>query len=403
MTLGLAASGTAANAEWITSWTAAPQPPNPAGGPFGPSPSWENRTLRQILRVSAGGEAVRVRLTNAYGESALDIGAARIALLDDNGKEIAGTSRTLTFGGKPTARVSPGAPLLSDAVDLEVPALAKMAVSIYLPGDTGPCTCHLTGLDRLEISPPGDHSAAPFAPETVIAQRAFLAAIEVDAPEDAATVAVIGDSITDGVGSTNGADRRWPDILAERLSARSGKAWGVANLGISGNRVISGGMGESALTRLDRDILSLSGVEKLIVFEGVNDLGIGFARVEEGQQPNFFASLGGRPITADQIIDGYRQIIERAHAKGIKVYGATIAPYKGASYWSEEGEAARRAINEWIVTSGEFDGVLDFAAALSDPADPSRMADGLHMGDFLHGSDAGYRKLAEAIDLSLFD
>lgn len=399
MALALASLASGAQAEWITTWATAPLPPSPAGGRFPATASFENRTLRQIVRVSAGGKAVRVRLTNAYGTAPLAIGAALVALLDAQGQEIAGSSRVLTFGGDKTATIATGAPLVSDSIDLAVPALAKMAVTLYLPGNTGPCTCHQVGLDRLEVSAPGDFSAAPFAPESTATIRAFLAAIEADAPQGAATVVALGDSITDGVGSTNGADRRWPDVLADRLAARGGAVWGVANQGISGNRVLADGAGVSALARFDRDVLSLPGVEAVIVFEGVNDLGIGFGRRPPGAPGAGFPSSS---ITAEQMIDGYRQLIVRAHARGVRVIAATIAPYMGASYWSEEGEAARKTINDWMRASGEFDAVLDFDRAFADPAEPRQMRDGYHTGDHLHGSDAGYKAVAETIDLSLF-
>jgi lysophospholipase L1-like esterase len=231
--------------------------------------------------------------------------------------------------------------------------------------------------------------------------RAFLAAVEVDALKGAATVAVLGDSISDGVGSTPKADRRWPDLLAARLAARGGTPWGVANLAISGNRVLGDGAGESALARLDRDIFAQPGVKALIVFEGVNDLGLSFGTFT-GPAAEAMKALPGREITAAQMIAGYRQIIARAHLLGIKVYGATIAPYKGASYWSPAGEAARQEINRFIRTSGAFDAVLDFDKAFADPTDPAAIRAGYHMGDHLHGSDAGYQAVADSIDLALF-
>jgi lysophospholipase L1-like esterase len=370
-------------------------------GPMPATPSFSNRTLRQILRLSAGGTSLRVRFSNAYGPAALTVGGARIALLDAAGKEVPGSSRTLTFGGAATAIAPKAAPLLSDPVTLKVSPLARVAVSLYLPGDTGLCTCHTVGLDDTEISAPGNFSASPFTPEKVTQSRAFLGSVEVDAAGDAATVAIMGDSISDGVGSTPKANRRWPDLLAERLVARQGKTWGVANQGISGNRILGDGAGESALARLDRDVFSLPGVKALILFEGVNDLGLSFGHFE-GAMAEAFKAMPGRQITAAQMIAGYRQIVDRAHVLGIKVFGATIAPYKGASYWSPEGEAARQEINAFVRTSGAFDGVLDFDKAFADPADPAQMKDGLHMGDHLHGSDAGYRKVADSIDLKLF-
>jgi lysophospholipase L1-like esterase len=393
--------GGPADAGWITSWATAPLPPGPAMGPMAASPSFSNRTLRQILRLSAGGDAVRVRFTNAYGAAPLAIGGARIALIDPTGNEIAGTGRVLTFAGGPTATVLRAAPLLSDPVALKVPPLARVAISTYLPGETGPCTCHQVGLDETQISPAGDFAAQPFKPESVTMSRAFLASVEVQAPEDAATVAVLGDSISDGVGSTAGANRRWPDLLAERLAAKGGRVWGVANQGISGNRVLADGMGESALARLDRDILAMPGVKAVIVFEGVNDLGMSFGKFE-GAGAQAMAAFRGTPITAAQMIAGYRQIVDRAHALGIRVFGATIAPYKGASYWTPAGEAARQEVNRFIRTGGAFDAVLDFDKAFADPADPAKMRDGYHMGDFLHGTDAGYKAVAESIDLGLF-
>jgi lysophospholipase L1-like esterase len=390
-----------ANAAWVASWTAAPVPPGPAMGPIPASPSFKNRTLRQILRLSAGGNAVRVRFSNAYGAAPLMIGGARIALLDVSGQEVPGSSRVLSFGGAPGAAAARTAPLLSDPVALKLPPLARIAVSTYIPGDTGPCTCHPFGLDDTEISPPGDFTSKSFVPESVTAARAFLAAVEVDAPAPAATVVVIGDSITDGTGSTSKANRRWPDLLAERLVHRGGRVWAVANQGIAGNRILGDGMGDSALARLDRDVFSLPGVKALIVFEGVNDLGMSFGHFE-GPVAEMLKTMPGREISAAQMITGYRQLVDRAHALGIKVYGATIAPYKGAMYWSAEGEAARQQVNQFIRAGGAFDAVIDFDKVLGDPAEPLAMRAGYHMGDHLHGNDAGYQAMADSIDLNLF-
>jgi len=389
--------GHAAEAKWVVSWAAAPVTPSLASGPFPATPAFHNQTLRQILRLSAAGRAVRVRLTNLYGEAPLAIGGARIAILGADGRERPGSSRRLVFGGRPSASVPRGAAFVSDSVDLPVEAGARVAVTLYLPGDTGPCTCHPVGLDRLEVSAPGDFSAAPFEPASTGDMRAFLAAVEVDAPASARTVAVLGDSISDGVGATSGADRRWPDLLARRLGAR----WGVANLGISGNRLLNDGAGANALARLDRDVLALPGVDTLILLEGVNDLGLAFGRIT-GPLAAAIRQAPQDRISADDIILAYRQIIARAHARGIRVIGATILPYKGAFYWSPEGEAARQAVNHFIRSGGAFDGVVDFDAAVRDPADPAAIRAGLHNGDHLHGSDEGYRLMAEAVPLSLF-
>lgn len=384
-------------AKWVASWTAAPVTPSPPRGRMAGSPGFENRTLRQILRLSAGGQRVRVRLTNLYGRAPLAIGGARIAVLDSDGREQAGTSRRLSFFGGQRAVVPAGAPFLSDPVELPIEPGAKVAVTLYLPGPTGPCTCHPTGLDRLEISAPGDFSAAPFRPARVSSMRAFLAAVEVDAPETVRVVAVLGDSISDGVGSTSGADRRWPDLLARRL----GPGWGVANQGISGNRLLNHGAGESALARLDRDIFALPGIDTLIVLEGVNDLGLSYGRFT-GAMAAIFRQRPQDRVDAEALIGAYRRIIARARARGIRVLGATILPYKGAVYWTSGGEAARQRVNAFIRSGGAFDGVIDFDAAVRDPADPERIRAGYHNGDFLHGSDAGYRAMAEAVPLELF-
>jgi lysophospholipase L1-like esterase len=291
-----------------------------------------------------------------------------------------------------------GAPFVSDEVAVALPDLARMKVEIFLPTATGPCTCHLTGVDELAVSPPGNFVGKPFEPVSKAQYRAFLSAIEVDSPDALGTIVTYGDSITDGVGATPGANRRWPDILANRLQ-QAGKEWAVANSAISGNRVLSPGMGEAALARFDEDVLSLPNVKYLIVFEGVNDIGNRFGVSSGGPQ---LPGLDQPKITVEQMIAGYKQLIARARAKGIKVIGSPIGPYKGASYWSEDGEAARQSVNRWILESGAFDAVVRLDTAFADPADPARMREGYHMGDHLHGSDAGLKAAGDSIDLALF-
>jgi lysophospholipase L1-like esterase len=388
-----------ANAEWVASWTAPPHAPLGTEGPFA-AVSYEDVTISQILRVSEGGTQLRIRFSNRYGPAPLKIGAARIVLIGDDNKEIAGTSRMLTFGGEGEAVIPRGAPFVSDVVAMEVPDLARMKVEFYLPEDTGPCTCHLTGVDELAVSRPGNHVGKDWEPVSTAQYRAFLSVVEVDSPDALGTIVTYGDSITDGVGSTPGTNRRWPDILANRLQ-EAGMEWAVANAGISGNRILSPGMGESALARFDEDVLSLPNVKYLIVFEGVNDIGNRFGR-RGPNQPNF-PGLDQPEITAEEMIAGYKQIVARAQAKGIKVIGSPIGPYKGAAYWSEEGEAARQEINDWIVNGGAFDAVVRLDTAFADPDDPQTMREGYHMGDFLHGSDAGLKAVGESIDLSLFE
>ena len=386
-----------ARAEWVATWVAPPHAPLGTEGRFAAA-SYDNVTLTQTLRVTEGGERMRVRFSNRYGAGPLTIGAARVFRIDDAGKEIAGSSRPLTFGGDAGAVIPRGAPFASDVVQLAVPSLSRLKVEFYLPNPTGPCTCHLTGVDELAVSPPGNFVGKDFTPVSTAQFRAFLSVVEVDSSRALGTIVAFGDSITDGVGATAGANRRWPDILANRLQA-AGKHWAVANSAISGNRVLSPGMGEAALARFDEDVLSLPNVKYIIIFEGVNDVGNRFgARNPATGLPG----LDQPEITVEQMIAGYKQIIQRAHEKGIKVIGSPIGPYKGASYWSEEGEAARQKINDWILGSGAFDGVTRIDLAFADPADPRQMREGYHMGDHLHGSDAGLKAVGDSIDLGLF-
>ena len=395
--IGLAAVAPA-SAEWVASWSAPPHAPLGTQGPFAAA-SYDNATLSQILRVSQGGERLRVRFSNRYGTGPLTIGAARVVRIDDEGKELPGSSRTLSFGGDPSAVIPRGAPFASDAVTLAVPSLSRLKVEFYLPKPTGPCTCHLTGVDELAVSPPGDFVGKPFVPVSKAQFRAFLSVVEVDAPKGLGTIVAFGDSITDGVGATAGANHRWPDILANRLQT-AGKHWAVANAAISGNRILSPGMGDSALARFDEDVLSLPNVKYLIIFEGVNDIGNRFA--SRGPNPPGFPALDQPEITVEQMIAGYKQLIGRAHEKGIKVIGSPIGPYKGAAYWTEDGEAARQKINDWIVNGEAFDGVVRLDTAFADPADPRQMREGYHFGDHLHGNDAGLKAVGDSIDLSLF-
>lgn len=407
MALALASLPGAASAEWVASWTAAPHAPLGTTGPFAAA-SYENVTLTQVIRLSEGGEKLRVKFSNRYGAAPLTIGAARVYRIDDAGKEIAGSSRTLTFGGEPGAVIPRGAPFVSDTVALVTPSLSRLKVEFYLPKATGPCTCHLTGQDELAVSPPGNFVGQEFTPASKAQFRAFLSGVDVDSAKALGTIVAYGDSITDGVGSTPGQNRRWPDILANRLQA-AGKRWAVANQAISGNRVLSPGMGESALSRFDEDVLSLPNVKYIILFEGVNDLGNRFG--PQRTPPAGGAGGGGGPagltldqpqITVEEMIAGYKQIVARAHEKGIKVIVSPIGPYKGASYWSEEGEAARQKITDWMLTSGTFDGIVRIDTAFADPADPRQYREGYHMGDHLHGSDAGLKAVGESIDLNLF-
>lgn len=390
-------------AEWIATWGAAPLPPTPALGPFPATPSFHDQTIRQVVRLSAGGERVRIRFTNEYGTKPLLIGAAHVALADTAGVPQAGTDREVLFAGKSSVLIPAGAPLLSDPVDLPVKALSSLSISLYLPEDTGPCTCHSTGMQTAYVSARGDFTKDSFEPQEKIQSRVFLSGVEVETARAAKTIVAFGDSITDGLGSTVDADRRWPDLLAARLAARGGSvAWGMVNMGISGNRVLDDNAAQSALARFDRDVLSVPGAAYVIVFEGVNDLGISFGNFSGPLAASFKNMAPAQKATAAALIAGYRQLIARAHSKGLKVLGATITPYEGSAYYSAQGEEQRQAINRWIRTGGAFDGVLDFDAVWRDPAGAAHIREGLHAGDHLHGSDAGYDALARSVELSLF-
>lgn len=397
--LGLCSIGSAA--EWVQTWGAAPLPPTPALGPFPATPSFENVTIRQVVRVSSGGRRVRIRFTNEYGTKPLVIGAARVALADGKGAMQPGSARAVTFDGRASVTIPAGAPFLSDPIDLPVGNLAALSISIYLPEATGACTCHATGMQNAFVSGTGDYTDQAFAPQQTIESRAFLSGVEVELARGARAIVVLGDSISDGVGSTVDANRRWPDLLADRLNTRAQPGWSVVNMGISGNQVLADGAGQSALARFDRDVLAVPGARVLVIFEGVNDLGLSYGHVEGPLAQVFKNWMPARKVTAESLIGAYRQLIARAHARGLKVLAATITPYGGAAYYSEEGEAVRQRINAWIRTNREVDGVLDFDKTIRDPAKPTQIRDGYHPGDHLHGTDTAYAAMAAAVDLSL--
>lgn len=389
---------------WVSAWGTAvhTQPPFPG---LPPSPVFENQTIRLVVRPTIGGESVRIRLSNAFGSGPLRIGAAHIALTKQGAGIVPESDHVLTFGGKPSVSIPPGAPTLSDPVDMKAPAFTEIAVSIYLPDKTPSSTLHFWGQHETYISEAGDFTAKADIPNATVKMSWYLLAdLEVWASDQTAATVAFGDSITDGVGAKQGDYGDWPDILAKRLAARQGSpVMAVVNEGIGGNRILHDGAGVSALARFDRDVLAEPGVVNLIVLEGIND--IGWPHMKPPHLPN-----GATPpempfthevVSAQDLILGMQQIIERAHQHGIKVFGATMTPYEGADYYSEDGEATRRAVNKWIRDSGAFDGVFDFDAAVRDPDHPSQFRDGYHFGDHLHPSAVGYKAMADAIDLSL--
>ena len=397
--LGAAPQAWAAQAPgWIGTWGAAPVIPG-ADTSTRPVPRFAGQTIRQVVRISAGGIQVRVRFTNEYGTRPLHIGAARLALADTGGTIRPGSDHVLTFNGKTEVYIPEGAPMISDPIEMEVAALSSLAISLYLPDDAGPCTCHRVGSQTALISGPGDFTGATSFPiQSTTLTRPFLSGVEVRPRRAGAAIVALGDSITDGNASTADANHRWPDWLAERLYARDGArlSLGVVNQGISANRLLIDNDNQNALARFDRDVLGVAGARYLVVLLGVNDLGVNYGppTPQRPRPPHVF--------TVEELIGAYKQLIERGRTHGLKVYGATITPYEGHGQWSPEGEAVRQQLNQWMRTSGAFDAVFDFDAAWRDPAGSARIRPGFGAPDNIHGVDAGYKALADAVDISLF-
>lgn len=344
-----------------------------------------------IVHVTLGGRKVRVELSNMFDTQPLEIGAAHIARHKGNGAIASGTDRILTFSGKPSITIMPGVLVVSDPVDLDVAPLSDVAVSLYLPHDTGTPTSHMVGLHTTYVAS-GDVAGSETTPaDNAIFSYAWLSSLDVLAPADAFTVVALGDSITDGFATTRDADRAWPTLLAKRLLAdKPTQHVSVVNQGISGNQVLRDGAGVSALARFDRDVLSRAGVKWVILLEGINDINIR-GRTE-----------GPNALTSDELIQGYRQIIERCHEYGIRVIGVTIMPEEGVPTASERGEAIRQAVNVWLRAKGNFDAVVDFDAVVRDPERPTRIRQQLDPGDHIHPNDAGNQAMADAFDLSVF-
>lgn len=372
--------------QWVGTWSASPQPAAPL--------QISAQTVRQVVHTSLGGSRVRVRLSNVYGTSALMVGSAHVALSAGGGSIFQDTDRVLQFNGSPTISIPPGALIVSDAVRLDVPALGDLAVSLYLPDNVAATTQHSIALQTTYISAPGDFTDAISMAGTTTQSLYFLTGVEVGASEARAIVA-LGDSLTDGFGSTPEMNRRWTNVLAERLQSNPGTSRvAVLNAGISGNRLLHDLVGTNALARLDRDALVQTGARYVIVSEGNNDFGI--------------PGLIGNPaedVTAEQVIQAHRQIIDRVHALGLRIYGSTLNPIEGIlfpNFYSAALEAKRQAVNRWIRTSNAYDAVIDFDLVLRDPSHPTRILPAYDSGDHGHPNDAGYAAMAGVIDLSLF-
>lgn len=395
--VSLSCFGQENNSQWTGTWAASPMPP---GGLFGPSLEFENQTIRQIIHSSVGGEQIRVRISNVFGTQDLKIGSASIALQDDGVKIANGSLRTLTFSGQTSINVPAGAFIISDPANLATNEFSNIAISLFFPNATGLATSHAGGLQTSFISAGGDFTQQEYFPVTEEVQSvSFLTGVQVLTANDTQLLVAYGDSITDGTASTPDTNRRWPNFLARRIALESPSLkLGILNHGIAGNRVLHDTVGQNAIARFERDVLSWPNLSHIVVMVGINDLG--FPAIANAP---FGDDVHSSEVSADELIAGYRQLIARAHNRGVKIIGATLTPFQGASYFSDSGEIKRQTINSWIRESGEYDAVIDFDAAIRDPNDPSRMKEELQSGDWLHPSDAGYEVMANAIELSVFD
>jgi lysophospholipase L1-like esterase len=383
-------------AGWVGAWgfpatapvtevpAAAATAPNPA---MAPPPDFDDTTVRQILRISAPSERLRIRLSNEFSDQALPLGAVHVALAAENGAIVPGSDHVLTFSGRAAFSIPANAPMLSDSLDWRLPALSRLAVSIYVPHRAVPPAHRV-----FEYLASGGNfvEAAQLPDAELVRSGALVSEVEIISPQTHRAVVTLGDSITEGFGSTTNEFRGWPDRLAERLTASSStRDWSVVNAGINSNRLLHDDPGVDALARFDRDVLAVPGVSMVLMLEGINDIGYSHTRPAEA-------------VSADDIIGAYLQLVARAHAHAVRMVAATIPPFEDSHYYDLAGEQIRQKVNQWIRSSHAFDGVVDFDAVLRDPAHPARVLDRLQRGDHLHPNDAGYAAMADAIDLKLF-
>lgn len=379
---------------WQGGWAAAPQAPTEVFTPNWSKQGFAQHTVRQVVRVSKGGTKARIELSNRYGKTPLRITGATIARTAEGAAVKGGSVRKLAFGKDGSVTIPAGGKVYSDGVPFPVKALESLTVTLYLAEPTGPTTFHMQS-SATSYRAQGDHTAdqggAAFT-ETSDSWY-YLSGVEVSGKGTARrdSVVAFGDSITDGVGSAVNTNNRYPDELAERFAA-AGKPRSVLNHGISGNQVTNDTTwaGEKGVVRFKKDVLSEPNVGTVIVLEGINDIGGSGPSYPGGPTPE---------VSVRKLIDGHRSLIRQAHARGIKVVGATLTPVKGSFYDTPANEAKRDAVNDWIRTSGAYDEVVDLDRALADPTDPDRIAPAYDSGDALHPNDAGYRAMAAAVDL----
>jgi len=377
----LTAAAPVPHQRWTGAYGAPPIGYEPAIRDALPQPL-HDQTVRQSVRVSVAGHALRVRLSNELGTTSLRIGGASIARLDARGQVVPGSTRPLLFAGQPAITIPAGAPWLTDPVPGPVSADADYAVTLYFPEQSSPAA----HAQMVEVAP-GNQTGRDGLASPVRARTAGLvSAIEVETAAAQHVLVTFGDSITEGAASTPGGHMSWPDQLGRMLARTpAGRCWAISNAGISGNRLLHDGRAPNALARFDRDVLSVPGATAVVLLEGINDIGA-----------SHMPEHASESVSADAIIAGMRELVERAHARGLRVIGGTLLPYQGAAYADAGGEAKRVAVNAWIRTGGAFDAVIDFDAAMGDPAHPDRMIEAGNSGDHLHPNDRGYTRMAEA-------
>lgn len=402
LAVAIPGNGARAAEPWVTTWAATPAPrwADELPAPFDVPEVLGDQTVRQVARISVGGEQIRVVISNEFGTRPVTIGSATVAISAGGSAVDPATVKPLSFGGRNFAVIPPGAPLISDPVDLPVKPLASLSVSFYLPKRTGVSSVHWDGVQTGFISGPGDMTqAADFKAASTTKSRLLLSRVLTTAKTDSTAIVFFGDSITDGNCSTVDSNNRWPDHIAARLQAEGHPNVAVVNEAYSGDRVLTNGMGTNALSRFDMSVLSHPRVSTVVMMMGINDIG----------WPGQGAITPADPEpTADDIIAGYKQIIDRAHAHGIRFVAATLTPFtdtfKGtplSGYYTPEKEKIRVAVNTWLRSNKAADGLIDFDKVLEDPAKPGYVLPAYDCGDHLHPNDAGYQAMAKSVDLKV--